>query len=140
MAADQTYATHVYRPTAWTVTWALAVVCEVLFVWSAIVRPLTMTSVGLVLLGTVAILTVSLLRVFALRLQNRIIRTEMQIRLMRLGREADLARLTMGQIVALRFASDAEVPALVDRAIAEQLKPDQIKRAVTSWQGDYLRT
>jgi hypothetical protein len=46
----------------------------------------------------------------------------------------------MPQLIAVRFASDAELPALIDRAAAEKLTPDQIKRAVTDWQGDYLRT
>ncbi len=83
---------------------------------------------------------VTLIRLYALRLQNRIIRLEMQVRLSRFGREQDLARLALPQIVALRFASDAELPALINRAIAENLTPDAIKRAVGDWQGDYLRT
>jgi hypothetical protein len=64
----------------------------------------------------------------------------MQVRLARLGREADMARLSVPQLIAARFASDAELPGLIDRAVAEKLTPDQIKRAVTDWQGDYLRT
>jgi hypothetical protein len=97
-------------------------------------------SFALLTLAGVVLSAVSLTRVFALRLQNRIIRLEMQIRLARLGREPDLQRLTMPQLVALRFASDAELPGLMNRAIAERLTPDAIKRAVTDWQGDYLRT
>jgi len=64
----------------------------------------------------------------------------MQIRLARLGRESGLARLSMPQLIALRFASDAELPALMERAIAERMTPDAIKREVRDWQGDYLRT
>ena len=64
----------------------------------------------------------------------------MRVRLTRFGREQDLARLTLQQLVALRFASDAELPALINRAIAEKLTPDAIKRAVGDWQGDHLRT
>jgi purine nucleoside permease len=75
-----------------------------------------------------------------LRLQDRIIRLEMQTRLARLGRAADCGRMTLRQIVALRFASDAELPALLDRAAAEHLTADQIKRAVTAWQADHMRT
>jgi hypothetical protein len=45
----------------------------------------------------------------------------------------------MGQIAALRFAPDAELPGLLDRTLAEPLTSDQIKRAVTDWQGDYGR-
>ena len=79
-------------------------------------------------------------RQFSLKLQDRIIRLEMQTRLARLGREADLARLSLRQIIALRFASDAELPALLQRAAAEKLSADQIKRAVTAWQPDDMRT
>ena len=124
---------------AWLVTWLVAVVAAGLLLWGAVTAP-TVQTIGGGLLGIVAVLTVTLLRMFALRLQNRIIRLEMQVRLTRLGREAALSRLTLGQLIALRFAPDAELPALADRAIAEQLSPDQIKRAVADWQGDFLRT
>jgi hypothetical protein len=95
---------------------------------------------GLVLLAVAVMCTVFMVRGYALTLQNRIIRLEMQVRLARLGREAQFARLDMQQIIALRFASDAELPGLLERAIAEKLTSDQIKRAVTSWQADLLRT
>jgi hypothetical protein len=91
------------------------------------------------LTGTV-LAALSRVRVFALRRQNRIIRLEMQVRPARLGREQELRRLAMPQIVALRFASDSELPALIDRALAENMTSDAIKRAVRDWQGDYLRT
>jgi hypothetical protein len=39
----------------------------------------------------------------------------------------------------LRFASDDELPALVDKAISEKLSPDAIKRQIQNWNGDYMR-
>jgi hypothetical protein len=54
--------------------------------------------------------------------------------------EAALASLRPKQIVALRFASDGELPALVERAARENLTPDQIKRDVKRWRADNLRT
>ena len=135
----QTYANHVYRATAWTVTSTVAVIVLLTLAFYAWQEP-TSVSFALVALAGVVVSALWLVRVFALRLQNRIIRLEMQVRLARLGREQDLRRLAMPQIVALRFASDGELPALIDRTIAENLPADAIKRAVRDWQGDYLRT
>ena len=139
MSQTQSYANHVYRPTAWSLTWLVAALAVLVLVVHAYQEP-TYMSFTLLALAGVLLTAVSLIRLFALRLQNRIIRLEMQIRLGRLGRESDLQRLSLPQIVALRFASDAELPALIDRALAERLSPDAIKRAVRDWQADYLRT
>ena len=135
----QTYANHVYRATAWTVTSTVAVIALLTLVVYAWQEP-TYVSFALVALAGVVVSALWLVRVFALRLQNRIIRLEMQVRLARLGREQDLRRLAMAQIVALRFASDSELPALIDRALSENMPADAIKRAVRDWQGDYFRT
>jgi hypothetical protein len=56
------------------------------------------------------------------------------------GQDARLNQLTPKQIVALRFASDEELGALLDRAIREKLSPQEIKRAVKRWRPDHLRT
>ena len=135
----QTYANHVYRATAWTVTSTVAVIVLLTLAFYAWQEPTAM-SFALVALAAVVVSALWLVRVFALRLQNRIIRLEMQVRLARLGREQDLRRLATPQIVALRFASDSELPALIDRALSENMPADAIKRAVRDWQGDYFRT
>ena len=137
---EQSYANHAHRPTAWSLAWLCAVIGEFLLLWAVIRQPLTTINVALALLGASVVLGISILRQFALRLQDRIIRAEMTIRLARLGRGDAMARLSLRQLIALRFASDAEMPALIDRAATEQMTPDQIKRAITSWQGDFLRT
>jgi len=82
-------------------------------------------------------------RTYTTRLQDRIIRTEMQYRGDKLLSPAQLASystLDRKQIVALRFASDAELPGLVERAAREKLAPREIKQAVTDWQADHHRT
>ena len=76
-------------------------------------------------------------RRYALKNQNRIIRLEENVRLHWM--DVDPSGLTMGQMIALRFASDAESPALVARAVAEKMTPKQIKEAIVSWRADLDR-
>jgi hypothetical protein len=64
----------------------------------------------------------------------------MRLRLERLGKTAAFTQLTTTQLVALRFASDAELPHLVDRTLAEHLDLNQIKRSILDWQPDFYRT
>ena len=135
----QTYANHAHRPHAWNTALVLAIVATSLLISNAFDAP-SFPSVALAILGVSVTLALWVQRAGALRLQNRIIRLEMQVRLARLGRAADFDRLSLRQLIALRFASDAELPALIDRAIADKLDSKQIKQAVKDWQGDYLRT
>ena len=135
----QTYTNHVHRPRAWSVTWLVGLLVVLVLGFHVYQEP-SYLSVSLFVLAGVVLSTLTLVRTFALRLQNRIIRMEMQVRLARIGRETDIQRITLPQLIALRFAPDAELPSLIDRAVAERLTPDDIKRAVRDWQGDYLRT
>ena len=137
--ADQRYENHRHRATAWLVTWAGGAVATGLLFWEAW-QQRTLTAIALLVLSLVVLGTITILRTTALRLQDRIIRLEMRVRLARLGREAAADRLSVKQLVALRFASDAELPALIERALAESLSPDQIKRSVKDWQADFFRT
>jgi hypothetical protein len=82
-------------------------------------------------------------RMFPLRAQDRIIRLEMSLRLASLL-PADLrpraASLRPGQLVALRFASDAELPGLVRQVLDENLTDRrEIKRRIREWQADHFR-
>ena len=78
-------------------------------------------------------------RVFALRAQDRAIRAEENFRHFILTGKPLPKELRMGQIVALRFASDEELPALAEEAVAAKLSQKQIKRAIKSWKPDYNR-
>jgi hypothetical protein len=136
--AAQSYANHVRRATAWLTAVLLAFIATVLLLWGVLRAP-SLQAAALALLGVAVVNAILVMRVFATRLQDRIIRLEMAVRLTALGRATDLPRLSLGQLVALRFAPDAELPALVGRALAEQLTPDAIKRAITEWQADLVR-
>lgn len=78
-------------------------------------------------------------RAFALKAQDRAIRAEENFRHFILtGRPLPVA-LRMGQIIALRFASDAEMPSLAQKAVAEKLKGDDIKKLIVKWRPDFHR-
>lgn len=82
-------------------------------------------------------------RVMAITVQNRVIRLEMRLRLKEILPPALAARireLTVRQLIALRFAGDAEMPSLVERVLkGEFATPKEVKRAVRDWQPDHLR-
>ena len=82
-------------------------------------------------------------RIFALRVQDRVIRLEMRMRMQQLlpaDLKARIVEFQPGQLVALRFASDAELPQLARKVLDGSLTGQKaIKMAVSDWQGDYLR-
>lgn len=79
------------------------------------------------------------IRVFPLKAQDRAIKAEEGLRYYIMTGKALPAALTIGQIIALRFASDAEYLALVERAIKENLSAKEIKLAIQNWKADFHR-
>ncbi len=75
--------------------------------------------------------------------QDRVIRLEMRLRLERVlgaARRADIERVGVPWLVALRFASDAELPGLFGDVLAGKFeRPDDVKRRIQGWQADWLR-
>lgn len=81
----------------------------------------------------------AMLRTYALKAQDRAIRAEEALRHFILtGKPLD-SRLRIAQVVALRFASDAEFPTLAAKAADENLSGKEIKKAIQQWKADYYR-
>ena len=78
-------------------------------------------------------------RIFALRAQDRAIRAEENLRHFVLTGKLLDSRITMRQVIGLRFASDAEFVELAGKAAGEGLSEDAIKRAVKNWRADHYR-
>ncbi len=78
-------------------------------------------------------------RQFPLKVQDRAIRAEESLRYYILTRKPFDSRITMAQIIALRFAPDDEFIVLADRAVNEQLTPDEIKKTIKTWRPDNFR-
>jgi hypothetical protein len=78
-------------------------------------------------------------RYFALRVQDRAIRAEENFRHFVLTGKPFDNRIRMSQVIALRFASDQEFPALTQKAVNEGLKSNEIKKAITNWRVDRHR-
>ena len=139
--AEQSFASHAHRPIHTTVVWLFALVALVLMVqqmrggdtrdWAIIAMILALFELGWIS------------RTYTVKLQDRIIMLEEKVRaaeLLSAGQDAHLAKLSPKQIAALRFASDAEFGALLERAARENLPPKEIKAAVKTWRPDLHRT
>jgi Family of unknown function (DUF6526) len=96
------------------------------------------------MLTALALFLLSLLaRTFAMKVQDRVIRMEERQRCERLLPEelkARLGEITPGQFVALRFASDGELPGLINKVLTDKISDQKtIKQMVKNWRADYLR-
>ncbi len=109
----------------------------------------TITSIGkgqfsfttflIMALVIMSIITGLLARVNALKVQDRTIRVEEQLRYFMLTGSPIDSRLTIAQLIALRFASDNEFPELASKAAVSGMKPDEIKKEIQQWRLDEHR-
>jgi hypothetical protein len=97
-------------------------------------------SASLLVLVTAALVVIALFaRMFALKAQDRAIRAEENLRHFVLAGKLLDPKLTLRQIIGLRFASDAELVALAQKAAASGMSEKEIKKAITNWKADHDR-
>ncbi len=114
-------------------------------IWSLyrVVRTFSAESVISLLLAVAFLLLSFYARIFALKVQDRVIRLEMRLRLMELlspDIRPRVGEFTVDQLVALRFASDEELPELARRVLSENLTSRKtIKKMIRNWKADFLR-
>lgn len=142
-ATAQNYANHArYVPGYHFACFGILAI-NLLYRGYALYRSPSFAGVMDLLVGAALILLFFYARLFALAVQDRVIRNEERERLARLLSEplrSRLGELSVRQLVALRFASDAELPALVQEALEGRLaSPDAIKRRIQSWRADHQR-
>ena len=138
----QTYATHRrFNPLFHFVAMPIFMVNLVLAAIHLYRQP-SATSAWLLVVAFGLVLVLGVSRQQAVTVQDRVIRLEERLRLQAIAPDlaAKIGQLNRRQLVALRFASDAELPGLARRVLAgEFAKPGDIKRAVTTWRPDHLR-
>ena len=140
--AEQSYESHVHHPVPTYLATALTMSALVLmyghwqYGWQTEVPAFFALALAVFVL-------VAISRLYTVALQDRIIMLEMKVRcaeVLPAGQDANLARLSRKQTAALRFASDEEVGALLERAARENRAPKDIKASIRHWRPDPHRT
>jgi len=141
---NQTFKTHVRMDPLYHYVLSVLLLASFVVVIINMVRSINaeenvMQSV-LFLLMTVAIIIIAILvRLYPLKSQDRAIRAEENLRHYVLTGKLLNPSLSNSQIIALRFADEQEFPSLCERAVKENLKPNEIKQAIVNWKADNNR-
>jgi hypothetical protein len=112
--------------------------------WYRLYQLRTMDSLVTALTAVALVILFFLARIFALKVQDRVIRLEMRLRLrevLPLGLHPRIVDFTPGQLVAMRFASDAELPDLAVAVLRDHIHDKKvIKQMIKDWNADHFRT
>ena len=138
----QTFANHTrFDPPYHFFVIPVLAITVLLTIWN-LIQNASFYSAWMVVVALALVVLALKCRLYALKVQTRVIRLEERLRLVTLLPEslrAKIPQLTEGQLVALRFASDAEIPGLVEKALAASLPNTEIKKAIVNWRPDYFR-
>lgn len=122
---------------------ALGLIIAVIVALVGAYTSIFVVAVAVAIAGVSTIVLGLRVRAYATRLQDRIIRLEMRLRLRDVlpdELQARIPELTLRQLIGLRFASDAELPELTRKVLDEHIeKAEDIKKQVKDWQADTLR-
>jgi len=138
----QTYANHAKLVPLFHYVAIPLLLINLLLALAGLLDGITVETLNRIGTGIAMVLTALFARVFALKAQDRVIRLEERLRMARLlpdDLKPRIDEVTTGQCVALRFASDEELPALVGRALEEKADQKTIKQAIRNWRPDYQR-
>lgn len=139
----QSYATHRrFVPMYHFVTTALLLLNLGYAIWM-LIKGFGFGTIVQVTTALALIVMLLYLRIFPLAVQDRLIRLEERLRMARLfpdDMQSKIESFTVGQLVGLRFAGDAELPALAKRVLDENItKGEEIKKLITTWRPDEVR-
>jgi len=138
----QSYASHAKIDPAFHFFVLPVLFMNILVVAYLLIRHPGIGGAWLLLISVTLLVLAGRSRSWATHLQDRLIRVEERIRLTAILPEplrSRIGELSDSQIVGLRFASDAELPSLFQRALDEKLSRSDIKKAITNWRPDYSR-
>jgi hypothetical protein len=119
----------------------VAAISVLVTIWKAI-QHCDFFAMWLIVVSLAALVVVAKSRSYALKAQDRVIRLEERLRLALLLPEklrSRIGELDESQLIALRFACDAELPGLFEKALSGKLPAGEIKKAIANWRPDYFR-
>lgn len=139
----QTFENHVRQDPVVTTVLVMNLAVLIIGIVALVMNNTRVAAAGLILAGLTGAVCSVMARSYSTKLQDRIIRTEMRLRMERVL-PPDLAmrfgEFQVGQLIALRFASDAELPELARKVLAEKIeKRSEIKKLIKDWQADWHR-